>query len=36
MIWAVHVAGLVTFLSGIVVWIKMKETIKIPPIESYS
>lgn len=36
MIWAVHVAGLVTFLSGIVVWIKMKETIKIPPIDSYS
>lgn len=29
MIWAVHVAGLVTFLSGIVVWIRMKETIKI-------
>lgn len=27
MIWAVHVAGLVTFLSGIVVWIRMKETI---------
>lgn len=26
MIWAVHVAGIVTFLSGIVVWIGMKET----------
>jgi len=26
MIWAVHLAGIVTFLSGIVVWIKMKET----------
>lgn len=36
MIWAVHVAGLVTFLSGIVVWIKMKETIRIPPTHSYS
>lgn len=26
MIWAVHIAGIVTFLSGILVWIRMKET----------
>jgi MFS family permease len=26
MIWAVHLAGIVTFSSGIVVWIRMKET----------
>lgn len=25
MIWAVHIAGLVTFLSGILVWIRMKK-----------
>jgi MFS family permease len=28
MVWAVHVAGIVTFLSGIVVWVRMKETMK--------
>lgn len=28
LIWAVHIAGFVTFLSGIVVWIKMKETMQ--------
>ncbi len=26
MIWAVHVAGIITFASGIVVWVRMKET----------
>ena len=25
--WAVHIAGLITFISGIIVWIRMKETI---------
>lgn len=28
LMWAVHIAGFITFLSGIVVWIKMKETMK--------
>jgi MFS family permease len=28
MVWAVHVAGILTFLSGIVVWGRMKETMK--------
>ncbi|WP_291942187.1 MFS transporter [Chitinophaga sp.] len=28
LIWAVHIAGFVTFLSGVVVWIRMKETMK--------
>ncbi len=28
LIWAVHIAGFITFLSGIVVWIRMKETLK--------
>ena len=28
LIWAVHIAGIITFLSGILVWIRMKETIK--------
>ncbi len=26
LMWAVHIAGIVTFISGIVVWVKMKET----------
>ncbi len=26
LVWAVHIAGFVTFLSGVLVWIKMKET----------
>ncbi len=26
LVWAVHIAGIVTFLSGVVVWIRMKET----------
>jgi len=26
LVWAVHIAGIVTFLSGVVVWIQMKET----------
>lgn len=25
--WAVHIAGIITFISGIIVWIRMKETI---------
>lgn len=25
--WAVHIAGIITLISGIIVWIKMKETI---------
>ncbi len=28
LVWAVHIAGLVTFLSGVLVWIKMKETMQ--------
>ncbi len=28
MVWAVHIAGIVTFVSGIVVWVRMKETLK--------
>ncbi|RAJ73718.1 putative MFS family arabinose efflux permease [Chitinophaga dinghuensis] len=28
LIWAVHIAGFVTFLSGMLVWIRMKETMK--------
>ncbi|WP_410877736.1 MFS transporter [Myroides sp. DW712] len=28
LIWAVHLAGIITLLSGIVVWIRMKETLK--------
>lgn len=27
LIWAVHIAGIITLLSGIVVWVRMKETI---------
>lgn len=27
LMWAVHIAGIITLLSGIVVWIKMKETL---------
>ncbi|SDD25894.1 MFS transporter [Niabella drilacis] len=27
LVWAVHIAGIVTFLSGIVVWVNMKETL---------
>lgn len=27
LMWAIHIAGFITFLSGIVVWIKMKETL---------
>jgi MFS family permease len=26
LIWAVHIAGMVTFISGVVVWMRMKET----------
>jgi MFS family permease len=26
LVWAVHIAGFVTFLSGVLVWIRMKET----------
>lgn len=26
LVWAVHIAGLITFLSGVVVWLGMKET----------
>jgi len=29
LIWAVHIAGFITFLSGIVVWVRMKETMKL-------
>jgi hypothetical protein len=25
--WAVHIAGIITFISGIIVWIRMKEAI---------
>lgn len=25
--WAVHAAGMLTFISGVVVWLKMKETL---------
>ncbi|WP_164121937.1 MFS transporter [Sphingobacterium sp. xlx-130] len=25
--WAVHIAGIITFISGLIVWIRMKETI---------
>lgn len=28
LMWAVHLAGIITLLSGIVVWIRMKETLK--------
>ncbi|GEP97754.1 MFS transporter [Chitinophaga cymbidii] len=28
LVWAVHVAGIVTFISGVVVWVKMKETMR--------
>ncbi|SHN46114.1 Predicted arabinose efflux permease, MFS family [Chitinophaga sp. CF418] len=28
LIWAVHVAGAITFLSGIFVWVRMKETVR--------
>jgi hypothetical protein len=27
LVWAVHVAGLLTFLSGMVVWARMNETL---------
>lgn len=27
LVWAVHIAGIITLLSGIVVWVKMKETV---------
>lgn len=30
LVWAVHIAGVITFLSGIVVWINMKETLQKP------
>lgn len=28
LIWAVHIAGIITLISGIVVWLKMKETLQ--------
>jgi MFS family permease len=28
LVWAVHAAGFVTFISGVIVWLRMKETIK--------
>ncbi|WP_236652791.1 MFS transporter [Chitinophaga vietnamensis] len=28
LVWAVHIAGFVTFLSGVLVWIRMKETMQ--------
>lgn len=28
LMWAVHLAGIITLLSGIIVWIRMKETLK--------
>ncbi|MEK6511172.1 MFS transporter [Myroides odoratimimus] len=28
LMWAVHIAGIITLLSGIVVWVRMKETLK--------
>jgi MFS family permease len=29
LVWAVHVAGLLTFLSGVVAWVSMKETLPV-------
>ncbi len=28
LMWAVHIAGIITFISGIVVWVRMKETLE--------
>jgi len=28
LMWSVHIAGAITFISGIVVWIQMKETLR--------
>lgn len=28
LMWAVHIAGIITLISGIVVWIRMKETLQ--------
>jgi MFS family permease len=31
LIWAVHIAGILTFLSGVAVWLQMNETLQKPP-----